>query len=225
MNPTCWINEVLMAETADAVAAADALIREEACNPGNARTLFAALEKTGDDKYCQAIKQVMVQLDAQPEAADAPFSVLYETLPFRMVYEMKLNRMERVGQTAAMYRAAHARQWNPQTGRHDVPLQEDAWFLLALTEGIAACSDQLYEHWRALVDIYRATLRGVLSVLAEADPQTLAMVTWALLDGVRQGLIDPERYLPTAQRAMAALRAAGEVCMADKLQEGLGGIA
>lgn len=222
MNPTCWINEVLMAEGADT---ADALIRENACRPANAKALFAALEKTGDDKYRQAIQQVMAQLDAQSEAADAPFSVLYETLPFRMAYEMKLNRMERVGQTAAMYRAAHVRLWNPQTGRHDVPLQEDVWFLLALAEGIAACSDQLYEHWRALVDIYRATLRGVLSVLAEADVQTLAMAVWALLDGVRQGLIDPERYLPTAQKALAALRAAGEVSLADKLQEVFGGIA
>ena len=194
---------------------ADTFIREDVCVPGNAKALFFALEKTGDEKYGQAIQRVMAQLDAQPEEADAPLSALYETLPFRMTYEMKLNRMERVGQTAAMFRAAHQR-CKAMAGN---ALREEAWFLLALTDGIAVCTEQLYEHWRALVDIYRERLKQVLGMLSEADPHTLAIVLWALLSGVQLGIIDPERYLPVALKALSELRACGEVQAAEMLEE------
>ena len=200
---------------------ADAFIREDVCVPGNAKALFFALEKTGDEKYGQAIQRVMAQLDAQPEAADAPLSALYETLPFRMTYEMKLNRMERVGQTAAMFRSVHQRLWKAKSGRHDATLREEGWFLLGLTDAIEVCSDQLYEHWRAMVDIYRETLRGVLRELEAADPQTLALLLYALLAGVEMGLIDPERYLPVARKGIASLRESGENPAADILEKGV----
>lgn len=225
MNPTCWVNEYLLAERDDAVMAADALIRENNCTPGNARVLFAALDATGDEKYREAIRQVMAQLDAREASADAPLAEMCEVLPFCMEYEMKLNRMERVGQTAAAYRSAHARWWDPQKGRHNVPLAEDTMFLLALVQGVAQCSEMLYEHWRALVDIYRVTLRGVLAEAGEAEPHTLAMVIWALLCGVQQGLIDPERYLPEARKAVAVLRTQGENVLSDRLEDMLRGLA
>ncbi len=205
-----------------ALASADAFIQADSCTPANAKALFFALDKTGEDKYREAIRRVKEQLDAQPEDADAPLSALYETLPFRMAYEMKLNRMEKVGATAAMFRSAHQRLWDGKAGLHGTSLREEGWFLLALTDAIAVCSDQLYEHWRAMVDIYRETLRGVLPVLADADAQTLALLMYALLTGVEMGLIDPERYLPVARKGIAALRENGESCAADMLEEGFG---
>lgn len=202
--------------------AADTFIRADGCTPANAKALFFALEKTGEGKYREAICRVKEQLEDQPEAADAPLSALYETLPFRMAYEMKLNRMEKVGATAAMFRSAHQRLWDRKTGMHGDSLQEEGWFLLALTDAIAVCSDQLYEHWRAMVDIYRETLRGVLPVLADADTQTMTLLLYALLTGVEMGLIDPERYLPVARKGIAALREKGSPCAADTLEEGFG---
>ena len=200
---------------------ADAFIQGGKCNPANARALFFALEKTGEDKYREAIQRVMTALDAQI-AGELDLSAACDTLPFRMAYEMKLNRMERVGATAAMFRSVHQRLWDGKLQRHSVSLQEEGWFLLALTDAIAVCSDQLYEHWRAMVDIYRVTLRGALPVLSEADAQTQALLLYALLTGVEMGLIDPERYLPTARKGIAALRANGEERAADMLGEGVG---
>lgn len=205
-----------------ALDSAEAFIQAEKCTPANAKVLFFALEKTDEGKYREAILRVKAQLDAQPEAADAPLSALYETLPFRMTYEMKLNRMEKVGATAAMFRSAHQRLWNGKAGLHGDSLREEAWFLLALTDAIDVCADQLYEHWRAMVDIYRETLRGVLPVLADADAKTQTLLLYALLTGVEMGLIDPERYLPVARKGIAALRGNGESCAADMLEEGFG---
>ncbi|MBR6667205.1 MAG: hypothetical protein IKL25_02405 [Clostridia bacterium] len=203
------------------VHSADAFIAADKCTPSNAKTLFFALEKTGEDKYREAICGVMARLDAQPEAAP-DLSAAYETLPFRMAYEMKLNRMERVGRTAAMYCDVHKHLWNHKAQSHGESLQAEGWFLMALMDGIECCSDQLYEHWRALVDIYRVTLRGVLPGLETADARTQALLLYGLMRGVERGLIDPERYLPVARKGIALLRAKGEERAADMLEEGFG---
>lgn len=264
MSPMAWLREYLIAKTPGAVwdpredfavrvcmrfggaerlalhvvQCADAFMAENTCTSGKAKTLFFALEKTGDDKYRQAIQRVMDELNEHPEANDAPLSALYETLPFRMAYEMKVNRMERVGQTAAAYCSAHQRLWDPKKRLYRTEtgfsLRETAWFLMALTDGIALCSDQLYEHWRALVDIYRECLSGVLCrmndqglltenlVDGDADPAGTAIVLWATLTGVEQGLIDPERYLPVVMRSLSALRECGKTHAADMLEEVFG---
>jgi len=245
MSPTSWFNEYIAKKTPGAewnsredfalrlcmkyaddaacvqyvLACADAFVRAEKCTPANAGALFFALDKTGEGKYREAIRLVMAKLndhDAVSGLVEA-----YETLPFRMAYEMKLNRMERVGQTAAMFRSVHQRLWKAKSGRHDATLREEGWFLLGLTDAIEVCSDQLYEHWRAMVDIYRETLRGVLRELETADPQTLALLLYALLAGVEMGLIDPERYLPVARKGIASLRESGENPAADILEEGV----
>lgn len=199
------------------IQSADAFIRDNKCTPANAGTLFFALDKTGEDKYTEAIRQVMAELDAQNEdVSDLPAACA--ALPFRMAYEMKLNRMERVGATAAMFLSVHRRLWNAKTGRHNASLREDAWFLMAVLDAVETCSDQLYEHWRALVDIYRETLPGVLKAAAEADVQTQALVLYALLRGVQRELIDPERYLPRARKGIGVLCQNGEERAAEVLE-------
>lgn len=209
------------------VQCADVLIEHHACTPAGAKALFFALERTGDSRYETAIRSVMERLNARPDTQDAPLSALAEALPFRMAYEMRLNRMEGVGQTAAAYRRAHLLTWDEKKRLHRVgdgfSLREEAAFLLALTDGIAACSEQLYEHWRALVDMYRECLCGVLHRMNKQhllasdltkhgtpDPAGTAVVMYALLTGVQLGLIDPERYLPLARNGLAALRQHGE---------------
>ena len=245
MNPTAWFNEYIAENTPGAawnaredfvlrlcmkyaddaactqyvLASADAFIQEDKCTPANGGALFFALDKTGEEKYREAIRQVMAKLNDQDTVSGLVEA--YETLPFRMAYEMKLNRMERVGQTAAMFRSVHQRLWNAKASRHEATLLEEGWFLLGLTDAIAICSDQLYEHWRAMVDIYRETLRGVLRELETADSQMLALLLYALVAGVEMGLIDPERYLPVARRGIAFLRESGDNWAADILEEGV----
>lgn len=242
MSPTSWFKEYMAAKTPGAawdsredfalrlcmkfaddseyaryvISSADAFIQADKCTPANAGALFFALDKTGEEKYRKAIERVMAKLNDQDAASSLVEA--YETLPFRMAYEMKLNRMERVGATAAMFRSIHQRLWSEKTGRHDASLREEGWFLLGLTDAIKVCSDQLYEHWRAMVDIYRETLRGVLQELETDDPQILALLLYAMLTGVEMGLIDPERYLPVARKGIAALREKGENQAADMLE-------
>lgn len=221
---------------------ANAFIEQGECTPDKGKALFFALETTGEEKYREAIRQVMADLNAAPADENATLEQLYAELPFRMAYEMKLNGMEKVGQVASAFRQAHARLWSSKAKLHRAadgegfPMRSEAWFLMALADGVALCSNQLYEHWRALVDIYRETLSGVLRRMdaegvlpvdpaeeqSPADPISTAIVLYALLLGVQQGLIDPERYLPVARKGMSALRRHGETRAAEMMEEVFG---
>lgn len=195
---------------------ADALIAADACAPGCWRALFAALAATGEAKYREAIETVMTRLGRQPSEASMSAEAACAELPFRMAYEMQLGGMEKVGLVAAAFRRAHSEMRNARTGLYG-DLRRTARILLALTDAIDACADQLYEHWRAMVDIYRETLKAALAASAEMG-ETEAMLLHALHEGVRMGLIDPERYLPVAKKRIAALSAAGHEAAAAMLE-------
>jgi len=181
---------------------ADSLITADACTPACGRALFVALAATGDDKYRTAIEDVMARIGRDPADVLDSVEAMYAVLPFRMAYEMKLGGMEKVGLVAARFREHRRLLLN--TG----DLRDMAYGLLALADAIDSCADQLYEHWRALVDLYREGLKAALSAAAPAD-ETAAMLVHAIHEGVRMNLIDPERYLPMAAKRIRALKAAG----------------
>ena len=191
------------------IAWADSLIASDGCQPECGKALFFALDQKGEEKYRDAIMTVMADLGRTPSTAVLPAETLYAELPFRMAYEMKLGGMEKVGLAAAAFCRAHEANWNGETGLFAGDLRQTAKVLLALTDAIDVCADQLYEHWRAMVDLYREELRGALRHGAAADTETEAMLLRALQCGVEMGLIDPERYLPLLQKRAEALEAAG----------------
>lgn len=113
---------------------------------------------------------------------------------------------------------------NKETGKSpNFWLRSMGWYLMALVDCIGLCNEELYEHVRALIDLYRESIRGILPY---ADPETglfyqvidypkkpdnyletsgSAMIIYALLKGVRLGIIDGEKYLPVAMRAFESL--------------------
>ncbi|MBQ8312502.1 MAG: hypothetical protein IJX84_04780 [Clostridia bacterium] len=162
----------------------------EEMHPAWARLLFADV-----DKWKETIEQV-----AQRELpAPARLEEAFDTLPFRMAYEMKLNRMAWVNRVAEDFRSLHQRLFDEKSGLHCAAegeaycAESTGWFLMALVDCIDICDQQLYEHWRCLVDIFRTTLRGMLrSGKVEGAELQLA---YCILKAVRMGLIDSERYL------------------------------
>ena len=174
---------------AETQAQADTLGPETYC------VLLFALTETGEEKYRAAFVKAMEALHTEGETIDPV--MYFRQLTFRMAYEMKLNGMEQVGPVAAAFRNAEAM----------VDGVNVSAFLQALADAIAVCSDQLYEHWRSLVDQYRKFLPGALqSATLQEDPQLLH----ALLQGVQLGVIDPERYMPMAAKRLAALKQNGQ---------------
>ena len=199
------------------IAWADSLLTADVCQPECGKALFFAYGRTGEEKYRDAIVRVMARLGRNPGDTVLPAETLYAELPFRMAYEMKMGGMEKVGLCAAKFRQSFAALWDKATGLVSGGRYQSAIALLALADCIDLCADQLYEHWRAMVDVYRAVLRGLLAADIPENPETAGMVLTALYAGVRMRIIDPERYLPIADKWLAALRTAGFVTAADML--------
>lgn len=168
---------------------------------------------------------------------------LYMAQPFYMAYEMKFGGMEKVGDVVRQFKNVRKYMWNAEKGLNyhafdeareqfwadketglsaNFWLRSTGWYLMALVDTIGLCSEMLYEHWRALVDIFRESLAGVLQYQAAdglfyqvidhpeaegnyTETSGSAMVAYALLKGVRLGILDPEKYLPIGKRVMEAL--------------------
>ena len=120
---------------------------------------------------------------------------------------------------------ARVQPWaDPETGRSpSFWLRAEGWYLMALVDCVDAMAEQLYEHRRALMDLFLEAVRGILPY---ADPATglfyqlidrpelpgnyletsgSAMVAYAILKGVRLGLLDPERYLAPGLKAFRGI--------------------
>ena len=169
---------------------------------------------------------------------------LYMAQPFYMEYEMRYHKMENIGDIAQQFK--NVRRWlydaekglnyhaydearvqfwaDKETGlSQNFWLRSTGWYLMALIDCIELCSEQLYEHYRALVDIFRESMRGLLrwqdeetglfyQVIDRADVEDnyletsgSAMAAYALYKGVRLGVLDTEKYLPIADRAFEGL--------------------
>ena len=92
------------------------------------------------------------------------------------------------------------------------PLKRAGYMLMALADTVEQMDMQLYEHYRVLTDLFLETVRGLLPYRQkrtalfsreivnqdEPDIEGSLMVMYALLKGVRLGLLDEEKYLPIA---------------------------
>lgn len=153
-----------------------------------------------------------------PIGAASHIKEAYMQLPFSMAYEMQLHGMEKVAQVVNCFRLLRAERWDddlclyaPVAGKSAGCLRANGWMLMALVDGIEVCSEQLYEHYRALVDLLREGVRGALRHVGDdgllphragddqGDAMASMMMAYCLLKAVRLGLIDPERYLPAAR--------------------------
>jgi len=150
------------------------------------QALFFLWAQTGEDNDRQAIEQRMQQLRGTvPENG----KMLYAAGPFCMAYEMKCGGMEKVAAVVQMYKA---------------PMQLDGWRLLALADAIGWCREELYEHYRALVDLFRAELATVL------QQEESAQAACAVMKAVRLGVINPEKYLPIGKKLFEKLPLPGD---------------
>ena len=219
------------------------------------KSLFFALEETGEERYRKAIEFHMQRLREHPRCACGNFwhkqlypcqiwlDGLYMVQPFYMEYEMKFGGMEKVADIVNHFKNVRKFLWDAEkglnyhafdetkqmfwadkeTGRSaNFWLRSTGWYLMGLVDTIALCREELYEHYRALVDIFRESIVRVLRYQAEdglffqvidhpeaegnyTETSGSAMIAYALLKGVRLGILDPEKYLPIGKRIFESL--------------------
>lgn len=186
--------------------------------------LLFALDETGEARYEAAAKEQMRHL-LERVLRQAPMTPeeLYRAAPFLMACETRFDRMAHTGDVTGRLRMERVRLYDGETGlyRADADWQEpslraEGMVLAALADCVALCSEELYEHWRALVDWLREAVRGLMPFLdresglfslpgGDSDRAGNALAVYALLKAVRLGVLDPERYVPLGRRAFERL--------------------
>ena len=145
------------------------------------------------------------------------------TSQFRNVRKYLFN--EEKGLSYHAFDEAKLQPWaNKETGLSaNFWLRSMGWYLMALIDCIDLSSEMLFEHYKTLVDLFRESIRGILRYQdaatgmfyqvidhAEVDGNYLetsgsAMVAYALLKGVRLGVLNDEKYLPLGLKAFEGM--------------------
>lgn len=202
-------------------------LAERAWKDTDGMALLFALDETGEKRYEEAVRALTKQVRERLQAgkAMAP-EELRALMPPVMACEMRFDRMAHVSDVVAQFRRARAILFDEEAGLYlsgsDNTLRGEGLLLAALIDCIALCSQELYEHWRALVDLFREAVRGLMPYQdkstglfqthaeqagedAAVDMQGSALAAYALFKGSRLGVLNPEWYLPLGRKALAGL--------------------
>ena len=159
------------------------------------RNLFFAFDETGDERYRLAADKLSEAL-GKPGADDKDLcpKALYMAQPFRVAYDMRWGGKIAAPEIVAVFRKAHEHIRDSLCDPEPM-----GWYLMALIDCADLMEEQLYEHYRALVDLYRET--------APAAPLCgNLMIVRSVYKGIRLGLLDEDTYIRPAAKAYEALR-------------------
>ena len=156
-----------------------------------AKALFFAWDETGEERHKTAAVNLMNELKAAPLPMTA--RGLYDALPFLAECDTRFGDKQTYKLIARHCAAYRAQSFDPETRLYR-PAEAEGWVLMALVDTAEKIDEHMYEHYRAVADQYFEAIRGWLDSGEQAD----AMAVYALLKGVRLGLLDDEKYLPIA---------------------------
>lgn len=167
----------------------------------------AILEKmrNGDDQVKDAALKEMRRLK-DSGLSDDPRK-MQEELPFLAACDTRFGDKQTYKMISRHCGRFHAQYFDCKTGLYCVPGCDEAegLALKTLADTVEQMDMQLYEHYRALADMFLEAARGLVSSGTRPDAAAID----ALFKGVRLGLLDDEKYLPIAQKMRKA--ACGEV--------------
>ena len=219
------------------------------------KSLFFALDETGDERYRKAIEFLMHRLWEHPRCQCGNFwhkdiypnqvwlDGLYMAQPFYMEYEARFDTMAKLHDISSQFKNVRKHLWNAEKGLNyhawdeakvqpwcdketglspNFWLRAIGWYLMALIDCIELCPEMLYEHYRALIDIFRESIRKVLKYQASdglfyqvidrsdvegnyTETSGSAMIAYCLLKAVRIGVLNDEKYLPVGRKMFEAL--------------------
>lgn len=201
-----------------------AFSRDAGDDAGCGQTLLFALDETGDERYRRAADVLFERIDAYSRrpCGDAGHGqslpeTLYMTQPFRTEYDRRFGGMRAARNVANGFGNVRQCLTDAKTGGAlSFCLPDTGWYMMALADCAEKMDIQLYEHYRKLADLLLEAARtvfprrdaetGLYSLeTGDAEPVGSAMILYALLKGVRLGLLDGEKYLDEARRGFCSL--------------------
>lgn len=117
----------------------------------------------------------------------------YETLPLRMACDVRDNRMAHVGEITRQILAVGRFAWEEHP-------QDAAWYILTVADCVELVDEQLYEHYRALVDELRRASGWIKTDSGRFYDLLLKEASvYAMVKGIRMGVLHEEKYVDIAK--------------------------
>ena len=206
------------------------------------KALLFAWDETGEERYKAAAKRIREQyteLDRQILPDSAVRGTLHPYQPFVIAYDSRFGDKQSHKAAARCFQSLRNHTFDgekqlyqykpvlnhPIESAYD--LRHNGGILLSLADTIEQMDIQLYEHYRALADVFLEAVRGLVPYRnkvglfardivhpeSEPDADGHRMAAYALFKGVRLGLLAEERYLPIAQDLMTTINLHFGVCV------------
>lgn len=148
---------------------------------GTANALFFALRETGEEGFEAAIlKEGKKALEVVEDV-----SVAYKVQPFFMAYDTAYAKKEHYAKVVGVFQS--------------MELSLD-WDLVALIDVISVMSPEIYEHYRALQELFRMKIKAVAASvggfekLVEQSPLKRAMAGYVILSACENRTLLAEKY-------------------------------
>lgn len=214
------------------------------------KAMFFAWDETGEERYKNAAQQIMERLSSLEQslnpdvAASQGLKLPYQS--FIIEYDNRFGNKQRYKEAAHCFQTVRNNFFNSEKQLYHVVLKKEferkhynlvnhCWVLLSLVDAIDEMDMQLYEHYRAIADLFLEAVRGLLpyrkkgiglltdSVINSDDPVSIddnLIAAYALFKGIRLGLLDDEKYMPIAIEMVSAIK---KTCASDLLDAGFPG--
>lgn len=167
---------------------------------GRGRLLFFMYDKTGEEKYRNAIEAVMDWLREHPEKlspAQVSLEDLYMVQPFYMEYETRYDKKAKYSDIIGQFEKAQ-NYLNDKDGTVDCI----GLYLMALIDALDGMSFEIYEKYRKLQDMFKLALTDLLKrhnnesgFICEENAGN-AMIAYAIIKACRMGILLKEKYAP-----------------------------
>lgn len=154
---------------------------------------FVLYEQTGEEKYREEIEQYIDWLKSCPvekQHGQIPWNELYRMYTFYMEYETKYHNKAEYGiivERLQMLRVP-MEHWTSELG----------WYLMTLIDVMDHMSQEIFEHYKSLEEIFKTTIRTVLKENRETDfeKKERAMLGYVILKACRLHVLNSEKYAP-----------------------------
>ena len=169
-----------------------------AFNAGKA--FLRAFDETGDMQWKaeaeSLIKRAKTVCGSDPREE---MLALYAAQPFLVAYDVRFGDKRAAQIAAEKFREAGKSIVLPGMDAEKEIELPFLWYMAGLIDTIEQMDQQLYEHYRSLVDQFRAAAIPLLNGKALWKPDALSllysdMLYYSLMKGIRLGILDGEKY-------------------------------
>lgn len=165
------------------------------------KLLFFMYDKTGEEKYRKAIESVMDWLREHSDKLSPnqiSMEELYMVQPFYMEYETRYDKKAKYSDIIKQFENADDQI---KSGVDDI--DQVGLYLVSLIDALSGMSFEIYEKYRKMQDMFKATLTDFLKNYDKesgfyygknAGKEENAMIAYAIIKACRMGIILKEKY-------------------------------